>query len=358
MDVEFHYYMTYLIAKRAMYSNEDALIIATSAQMVDDNVLLYRVYSDDGSTYENIISQTMDVTRPRKDWLDIYPYFHFFPGDQSYKNSWRIDGCKHCINTTPNSEKSQEMVREAFASENLYRIGIAMHVYADTWAHQNFIGTQDTFNALDWEKQKVPLALGHAEAGHDPDVPGFKWDDGRLANSSVNNTDRFIDAAKYMLEALLKNNNIRDVNYIVDEQLALENDLRKCIANGVGFEGRIAQYINLSANEKYGGEQIPIYDDYAWQMPAIGNDPLLYRLISKLPMIGDYLAQIFYKKALNTAWKKSSKEIDGLHWKKFQDAIKEHHICVHDILHRDDEEGFNFLHCYKNGHEGTWQKPE
>lgn len=358
MDVEFHYYMTYLIAKRAQYSNEDALIIATSAQMVDDNVLLYKVSGDDGSVYENIISQTMDVTRPRKDWLDIYPYFHFFPGDQRYKDSWRVDGCKHCINTTPNSDKAQEMVHEALVSGNLYRIGIAMHVYADTWAHQNFIGTQDTFNALDWGKQKIPLSLGHAEAGHDPDVPGRKWEDGRLANSRVDNTERFIDAAQHMLEALLKNKNRNDEKFIESEQRDLGEDLRQCIASSENDTKRILSYIGLSETEKYGGSRIPVYDDYGWQLPAIGNDPIRYRLISKIPGIGDYLAQIVFKNAIDIRWKKSASEIDGLHWKKFQDAIKEHHICVHEILHKDDEEGFNFLHRYKQGHEGTWQMAE
>ena len=43
MDIEFHYYMTYLIAARAGFSPGEAAIVAQSAQEVDDNHIPFRV---------------------------------------------------------------------------------------------------------------------------------------------------------------------------------------------------------------------------------------------------------------------------------------------------------------------------
>ena len=77
----------------------------------------------------------------------------------------------------------------------LYRIGIATHAYADTWAHQNFVGWYDFFNDISLD---VKPDIGHANAEHHPDWPAHRWEDSRLINDQVDNADRFFAAAKEM----------------------------------------------------------------------------------------------------------------------------------------------------------------
>lgn len=94
MDIEFHYYMTYLIAVRAGFKVDDAYTIAYSSQYTDDNDNSYEILDDD-FPYKNYISQTMDITKPKEELLRIHPYFHFFPGNKKeiVSNSYpRKDG--------------------------------------------------------------------------------------------------------------------------------------------------------------------------------------------------------------------------------------------------------------------------
>jgi len=203
MDIEFHYYMTYLIAARAGFKPADAAIIATAAQEIDDNHIPIKVSEGTSTAYENTVSQTMDILRPQHDER-IYPIFHFIPGNPDAPSAKRQDGKRSPWMTTPNSPLANAMLDTALKSRSLYRIGASAHAYADTWAHQNFIGKDDGLNELLaggglWEEVKDDaLKIGHALAGHQPDIPDLIWTDGRLANSRVINADRFLDAARHL----------------------------------------------------------------------------------------------------------------------------------------------------------------
>ena len=61
MDIEFHYYMTYLIAARAGFAPAEAAIIAQSAQEIDDNHIPIVVSAGTPYAYESVLSQTMDM---------------------------------------------------------------------------------------------------------------------------------------------------------------------------------------------------------------------------------------------------------------------------------------------------------
>ena len=196
MDFEFHYYITGLIANRAGFSIEDSKTIAYASQFVDHNFMVYDVADGDKSTdevYSNYISQTKDVFKPRLDMMRIHTLFHFVPGDPLAPSARRKDGHMHLLNTTPNSVLSQRMIAGALDTGNLYRIGIASHTYVDTWAHQNFVGLNDSFNGF--PGNMVPN-LGHSDAFLYPDRVGRKWTDPRLLNTEIDNNERFILAAE------------------------------------------------------------------------------------------------------------------------------------------------------------------
>ena len=74
-----------------------------------------------------------------------------------------------------------------------HRIGIASHTFADSWAHQNFVGFNDSFNGFNLNPTPN---IGHSDAVLHPDRVCRVWEDERLLNDMVVNNDRFISAAE------------------------------------------------------------------------------------------------------------------------------------------------------------------
>lgn len=194
MNNEFHYWITGIIADHAGFDQADTRIIAYSSQFVDDNdddISVFDAEFDVSPSYNNHISQTMNFLLPRKDLMEIYPIFHFIPGDQG-NASRRKDGKVHLLNTTPDSSYANQIIQAALQNaatkyknndkSGLYRLGIATHSFVDTWAHQNFTGSYDTFNDMG---HAITPDVGHADALHHPDWVGHRWSDDRLTNPNV-----------------------------------------------------------------------------------------------------------------------------------------------------------------------------
>jgi hypothetical protein len=93
-----------------------------------------------------------------------------------------------------NSENAQRMIREVANLKGkpyqLHRLGIALHVYADTWSHQGFSGLQADINDVkninvqneshnnSFVRDAIEFFIprvGHAETGHLPDEPYRDW---------------------------------------------------------------------------------------------------------------------------------------------------------------------------------------
>ena len=198
MDLDFHYWITGLIAVRAGFSKDESSIIATSSQLVDENVTAYTIKERrSGRSYTNLISQTVEYFYQGDSRLKIFPLFHYLPDvTESERAAVRKDGKNHPFITTPNSDTAQRILDAAFQSTNgakLYRIGIATHSFTDAWAHQNFVGYHDHFNNLLDEKEP---RLGHSSGAGAPDWIGEKWTDHRLVSEEVDNGGRFLEAAR------------------------------------------------------------------------------------------------------------------------------------------------------------------
>lgn len=319
MDVEFHYYITYLIAARAGFSPEQAWLIAFSAQQVDDNCDEYEIHGSTGSVYKNYISQTMNIERPRSDLLRIYPLFHFVPGDTNTESARRKDGKTSPWMTTPNNLLAQEMMKNALQSGSLYRIGIAAHAFADTWAHQNFIGKCDELNkyppGIDFWHQVKPflwnlINTGHGAFAHTPDKPALIWKDKRLANDTVDNRARFLDAAEalYRIFALHKNPALS--KECLEENIrVLKDDLDKDIgepdpdSSDDLMENRIERYRESAKQLSCGGEELPEYSKDQWFNEAVECDFIHNQRV--------------YRWSDNDNFHKKD-------WLKFVEAVKEH----------------------------------
>ncbi len=280
MDIEFHYYITFILSRKAGFDADEAFKIAYSSQYTDDNSYHYHVNLKDGNSYINQISQTVDITKPSEKRKTIYPLFHFIPCGEEGKDACCFDcGDKNCFVTIPNSKNAQDLLDAALKSNDLYRIGIAVHAYADTWAHQNFLGYSDKLNAQKGVLKKAMGAfvpdLGHAEFLHEPDKIHNRWYDNRLSkkNREIDNDERFLDAAREIFIRLYRHKNPQsDINQAAAryDQLGVETQLRDAMDESYFLGGsepaRRSAYKKICPELKLAKYA---YDANAWRYAAI-----------------------------------------------------------------------------------------
>lgn len=147
MQKDFHYYATYCAAFLAGYTHRESLTVAYSAQFVDccSQSLLTKLGGPKAAATTQLQMEMMDakldpaglqkITR-------IWASFHFLPGDlyAEKKRVFPVYRRKFRLICKPNGPLVKDTV-ELAKGAGLPAVGIAMHVLADTWAHQNFAGT-------------------------------------------------------------------------------------------------------------------------------------------------------------------------------------------------------------------------
>lgn len=217
MQKDFHYDMVYALAKEAGYKEDEAYIIAHSSQYVDDNTdREYSVYDEShrefyvdfpetigksGDLYFPIITQAVDITAFE---LPIQRYvfspFHFVPGD----NNVEINGKKNPLCTTRGCANAVSLVQNSLSIPDPYRIGIALHTYADTWSHERFSAFHEDWNKVYKSVLKsIPPNIGHAEVFSKPDEISLVWEDKRF-KEKIDNRERALMAAEQIFNFLNK----------------------------------------------------------------------------------------------------------------------------------------------------------
>ncbi|MBN2876010.1 MAG: hypothetical protein JXM71_13005 [Spirochaetales bacterium] len=197
MNVEFHYYAVYILALEAGFDDRTAFIMANASQEVDASTTPVRFSTSqaevDVPVTQNYLFWDDSVSR------NVYLPYHFIPGDPDAAASARRDGKRNAYAVTANSAAAKELLVSALKDKNPYLIGVALHSFADTWAHQNFCGLLDDWN----DTGSSSLAAGLPPAGHLqalalPDDPAAIWSDDRLIPrlSRVINRERFTAAAQ------------------------------------------------------------------------------------------------------------------------------------------------------------------
>lgn len=337
MDIEFHYFMTYLVAARAGFNPDQVHTIAYSCQYIDDNDLIFEMNRDSPEYYSNYVSQTINILKPKRVLLRIYPLFHFIPGDFLCETTRRKDGKLHYLNTTPDSNNARAVIRAALESGDLYRIGLACHSYSDSWSHQNFVGYFDEFNVL----RGVFVSLGHVAALGRPDRAAVTWNDRRLLKSQVNRDNKriYMEAAGRLFEEL--RNYIYpgipdEVNQEDREQLV--QDLSWAIGENDQFnrrsKARINRYKQLSRKKEYGGIEIKDYDLDQWMDEAVKENIRGFRIRSKKVVArfinGSFSKVMPYFKDKYT-WKDPA-HYRSTDWYRFQEAVKTQQEKTTEIL--------------------------
>jgi len=324
VDVEFHYWITGIVARRAGFAEDEAQIVAYSSQYTDDNDISYAVVDEAGNQpYVNFVTQTMNILKPKAELMRIYPIFHFVPGDPLSWSAKRRDGKMHILNTTPDNALANELLAEAFRAPEdncLYRIGIATHACADTWAHQNFVGWNDSFNRLGAPKPNI----GHTDAWYKPDRVGQEWRDSRLVRPEIVNRTRFLLAARCLfghycayLDGLGQQYPQRPSWDDLEAELA---DAMSAGPDG-GRRERVPTY-------KHMAPWLPEYDEHWWFGQAIRTEvrgmrdlhdtlgSLLDHFMDKWPWLRARLGDRYF-------WRPHAPKT-STHWYQFQRAAKAH----------------------------------
>jgi hypothetical protein len=166
MQIDMHYYGTYALARAAGLRGDVAELIATSAQFVDDFPSNDLIALQGGERVDTVATahtvgqfQNLDEEDQRRVWVP----FHFLPGGEGATLQDRLI-CRK------NSPLAQAMVAahlgyaaQPFAPE---LVGIAAHVYADTFAHYGFSGISSALNRVDADSFKLNMGL-------DPDLRAY-----------------------------------------------------------------------------------------------------------------------------------------------------------------------------------------
>jgi hypothetical protein len=217
MQLDMHYYGTYALAKTAGLKPAVCKTIATAAQFVDDNAAKIHVEFQDGGRIDAQATahHVSDIiaNRDEEDQRQVWVPFHFLPGNKGNSFSERLL-CRE------DSRIAQEMVQHhlGYANQNfgVHLMGIAAHVYADTFSHFGFSGVGSRRNKVDndsfdfdenldpdvadyikgkarnffrrygkgggfianiksWLAETVSGALGHGAVATYPDRPYLKW---------------------------------------------------------------------------------------------------------------------------------------------------------------------------------------
>lgn len=348
MHIDFHHATTYVVARDAGFSHEDADIIAYAAQYVDDATSSGTINFDNRAVY-NRISSAHKMLDPRNtEELSnhhVWMAFHFLPGNGGLAAGENPDGTFiDKIVCTPNSPVAQEMVRDAILEKDrpysLHRLGVTMHVYADTWAHQGFAGVLHNVNEVENARETSKSGifrkslssvlgsilddaippLGHGRALTFPDAPFLQWqyENGRGELIKRDNPADFIAAAEHMCIAM-RRYQLGDPNVAVAGLTATTRQQILDMFTGTLLEdGEDRHKEWLKAIRKGGftacgkvdmADYFPRGND-SWKTAALGTsfDMRLYP----------------YKKEFLTS-----------HWKHFHDAVQAHRFnVVYNILPR------------------------
>lgn len=343
MQIDFHHAVTYAAARCAGFTHTESETIAYAAQYVDDAVTDGTICFDNRAMYTRVSSahktvdpQNLNDIKNHLVWLP----FHFLPGNGGTKKAGAVGKSfidKIVCLPGDESEVAKDMLESALAARDkpnsVHYLGITMHVYADTWAHQGFAGVLHSINEVDhpketdqsgvfdnnlgvifesWLAEKVIPPLGHGRAQVLPDMPFLSWEyeNGRNELIQRNNTEIFCKAADALCRFMQKYRNVSETG-LSTEDASKVKDLFSTVKDENG-DKRHGQWLDAVKKGTFSfGPQEISYDEKgrnSWKAKALGTS-------FDMPVYG-YRADF-----LNSDWK------------RFHDALQQYRLTMlHDIL--------------------------
>ena len=261
MDIDYHYFVVKTLARTAGFSEEEALTIAYYSQQVDDFIkcvpMLVRQEPPAfflERKYAKKVGDEIWQVLPHPTGIDMvqslekhYRHatlaaFHFLPAKSlaeleaepgftraDYRCVRADDARAQLIHQI--MEQAVEAVQEQKSERSLMQLGMALHTYADTYAHCGYSGLEGWENRAvikkafnqETKKEEVPLQerfayrtlphIGHGNAGHVPDICTYRidvamcrdeQDDSYTLHIVRDNLQEFLVCAKVILEYLCR----------------------------------------------------------------------------------------------------------------------------------------------------------
>lgn len=312
MQIDFHYYATFAMARCAGLSQNSSLIIATAAQFVDDNACPHDIDFEDGSSLsvEATAHHVADLAnRDVRDQRNVWVPFHFLPGNEGGSFTEKLI-CRQ------DSDIANEMLNHYLGESDkayfLPLIGIMAHVYADTFSHYGFSGVSsrrnrveassfrfrnsgdDVRNSVDIKQRNflsrfgnqlfrnikssvaedLSGALGHGAVLTYPDAPYLEWSFNyeayqggyEIPSGWRNNKESFLLYCKNIHQIFSKI--AQSEPHLADRSSVtqwsdMESKLIDIIATRAEKHGRIAAWQNAAQSGFFNGlDSIPDYQDW------------------------------------------------------------------------------------------------
>ncbi|MBV8122701.1 MAG: hypothetical protein JO370_01315 [Paucibacter sp.] len=317
MQIDFHHAVTYVVSRLAGLGHDDASVVAHASQYVDDATQDGALEFTTGERYVRVTSshKTINIAlnADKADNRLVWVPFHFMPGNEAPPpGASPDDAFYYRLMCKPGSRIARDMMRDCVERKHLHfglhRLGIALHTFVDTWAHQQFIGAVCDINkvktyavnpdpsyckdvvygALTGVKEAFErhianfLPVGHAGALTLPDLPFLKWsftrengevvardnptDYLKAAHAAFNVVRRFVAGDPDLAEVALPAGDAQTLDTMLRTTLYIEGERRhqvwlQAIADGAFSFGPTS----LSYVEQGPG---------SWKMDALNQDPL------------------------------------------------------------------------------------
>jgi len=304
MQKDFHFYTIYFLARCINYSHKEAHIIAYASQFVDDADKSISFHFANGGYFKPIVTSHnyhrisgAIKSLKKSSGYEVWIPFHFFPGGQ--KEGKSKDPFYQKLEVKPVNFKDNmplnkaldRILEERKKPYDLHLLGISLHVLADTWSHQGFIGLTRPENdvrnlKIEGENKNFLRHLreefynlfpktGHAEAYTIPDEPYRRWSyvDCNDKIHKIDNTKRCLLAAKacyYLLEAFLKKRKKKKSVQISFEDL--ESELTNIFNYQASLEERCKKWLEIIKRNpffKFNSSQELLYYPGTWFHEAI-----------------------------------------------------------------------------------------
>lgn len=318
MQIDIHYYAAYAMARLAGLRPEAAGTIATASQYVDDAVEADIQHHEKGNKLAPIVTAHRIVeiidNRDVNDQPFVWVPFHFFPGNEGTDFTERLICRKDSPLINELIDHYLELHERPFALE---LIGLAAHVYADTFSHFGFSGVSSRRNKVDadsitplnataptatyldrkidsffrkfglegglWTNIRRTImsdgaeiasgALGHGAVATLPDLPYLEWSFEYEQSANVserNNAETYLEASEKlhnMFQRFLSLSTGHDDGTSGIDFSTVEERVRDILSFQNGKAERSEKWRTVFAKGELGikpGEEIPLYDPAPW----------------------------------------------------------------------------------------------
>ncbi|WP_084455868.1 DUF6765 family protein [Novosphingobium rosa] len=361
MNKDFHYGVIYVVARFAGMAVPEAQTIAHACQYVDDATTDGPLKFREQQSFDRFASahEMLDYRNAHQDMDErVWAPFHFLPACEGATLDEQVVCRPDSVPARGLVSHILEVHAKAPEDNDLHRLGVCLHTYVDTWAHQGFSGIKSDRNKVThltgthhptpehwWNELSAKIEqgedefkslsvdimsnVGHGAALHYPDRAWVEWSYVNGVGEQVdrNNLPDFLTAAHracQTIQAFLANSSdfLSQPGLSAEQQAALEALLTTNIHEDDGQRlTALADTLNATGLAEL-KEPLPPYiakGTGSWKFLATG-----------ISAEGDGSLIVDDR----PAWTKNFEASD---YRKVHDAIKQHrHFVTEELLLRYD----------------------